>query len=51
MLSGIYIKPKGYDSIYPLEEAPLEIRNKWLNDLDKTELIRTINILCEKLER
>ena len=23
----------------------------WLNDLDKTELIRTINILCEKLER
>lgn len=47
MNTGIYIRI-GKDNVL-LENMEMQERNKWLNELEKEGLIRTVNILCETL--
>lgn len=49
MESGIYIRV-GKENLL-LEEMTEEQRVKWLNDLEKDGLIRTINRLCDCLQQ
>lgn len=49
MESGIYIRVDKENLL--LEEMTEEQRVKWLNDLEKDGLIRTINRLCDCLQQ
>ena len=49
MNSGIYIRVDKENKL--LEELTEEQRTEWLNDLDKSGLIKTINVLCACLQQ
>lgn len=49
MNSGIYIRVDKENKL--LEELTEEQRTEWLNSLDKSGLIRTINVLCACLQQ
>lgn len=49
MNSGIYIRVDKENKL--LEELTVEQRTEWLNSLDKSGLIRTINVLCACLQQ
>lgn len=49
MESGIYIRVDTKNVL--LEDMTEEQRVKWLNDLEKDGLIRTINRLCDCLQQ
>ena len=49
MNSGIYIRVDKENKL--LEELTVEQRTEWLNDLDKSGLIKTINVLCTCLQQ
>lgn len=49
MNSGIYIRVNTQNVL--LENLCIEDRNKWLEELEKEGLIRTINVLCDVLNQ
>lgn len=49
MNSGIYIRVNTQNIL--LENLCIEDRNKWLEELEKEGLIRTINVLCDVLNQ
>ena len=49
MNSGIYIRVDKENKL--LEELTVEQRTEWLNSLDKSGLIKTINVLCACLQQ
>lgn len=49
MESGIYIRVDKKNVL--LEQMTVDQRTEWLNSLDKSGLIRTINVLCACLQQ
>ena len=49
MESGIYIRVDKKNVL--LEQMTIDPRTEWLNSLDKSGLIRTINVLCACLQQ
>lgn len=49
MESGIYIRVDKKNVL--LEQMTIDQRTEWLNSLDKSGLIRTINVLCACLQQ
>lgn len=49
MESGIYIRVDKKNML--LEQMTIDQRTEWLNSLDKSGLIRTINVLCACLQQ
>lgn len=49
MNSGIYIRVDKKNVL--LEQMTIDQRTEWLNSLDKSGLIRTINVLCTCLQQ
>ena len=49
MESGIYIRVEKKNVL--LEQMTVDQRTEWLNSLDKSGLIRTINVLCACLQQ
>lgn len=49
MNSGIYIRVDKENVL--LEQMTIDQRTEWLNSLDKSGLIRTINVLCACLQQ